>query len=1753
MYPQHSRNTPHVTKNNSTIFKTITSSVDESRQTLALFNKDWETYKRNWQNANSIGGKLGSIFTPANAITKSDIEAIKAYNSQIDACVTSQTAFNRTMLNASPAAQNLVASYNGGKVSAQGMATAQNAAKASTIGLTIAQTALNAAIGMGIGLLINLVVQGVNKLIHANEEAIEKAEELRNKYEEFKNTNASNVNTLKGLESEFKELSKGVSQYGDNISLTTEQYERYKEIIQQIVGMSPSLAEGYDTENGYIADKNGLLERAIELQEIEYRNELRKITNLENLKTSMSGYIAEYKDALNGGIITDEGNIVGTTIDTDFKNSLWQLFNTNNRENYDGQSMAKDIMESLGIKDIDAEMQKYFNEYGYWQDSWFWNDYCDTIINNLNAVTDSLSFEEVGLDEEVFDQNLEKLESYAESYRDMKDSVEMANNAIQTDLGYIAEYADGYSELSTEQQKFVSDFLKGFNISDITSENAMGFLEYDNDKMASVKSQIKKFVEELSQDESTKEALADLYAIPTDEQSISEFVEQFRNALEIIKVYCEENGIEIPIAITNSEETINELEAQQQRAVDFAKDKFDGYDPTAFFKENSINTKEEVDKWLEIAQAANSAAEAEEKYVQGSTLNETDILIPISKTISDLEDLNKELDNLGTAMANIDTEGKFDLGDLDSIADYFLGLEDVPYDIEAVNNALKSLGDGNASLEEQTDSINTLADQYLKTSGILDTLTQDNAELIKLQLQRMGIVNAEEIVEATLNRTLQDQAQLENILAQYKSIVTGETLTLANVTAQEIQNLIAEGKITNDTANQMAILAIKKQLVNGNTLNTSADINNLISLCQMLGATTTALEKYNQVKNGANGMPQYVIDKYKTSAEKELQSAIKTGQSALKATYTSVPKAIYNGGSNVSKALDDANKAASSSAKETQDTYEKLFDFFERRVDVLNDALELLNSNLENVIGSNAKNQLIDAQIGINKESLNNYTDAINMYQQKANEALSKIPVEFQSKIVDGSVSLTDFIGSGNEDLVNAINDYQNWSDKIADCKQNLAELKQSLRQLELDKFNNIIEEFTKQFDISTNAQDLINKQIDLFEEAGQLIGKGFYEGLIKESESQLSILEQEKQSLINELNTGLQNGLIEKGTDEWLEMVNALNEVDGSILDCKKDIEEFNNSIQELHWDIIDKIQKNFDDLSGEISNLIGLIDDVDVSDAEGIWSTEGLTQLGLYTQEYEKSLYAVKMYEDEIVSLNDAYLRGEYSATEYADKLSELKDAQWDEINASESAKDAIMELNEARIDIMVTAIEEEIDAMKELIDSKKEALDSEKDLYEYRQSIAEKNKSVTDLERQIVAMQNDDTAATVAKRKKLEEELSKAKQDLADYEYEHSIDVQKDALDQQYEDFETEKNAEIEALKATLEDREAVISASFENVKNNANLIGAEIGLIAETHGAIVSNSLVSSWTSGENAIASYGETLSVGTSNFLLNMGNMVQGVYGLQSQSDATAVSLANMYNTSSANLQSELLSSYYSVANLNAVTQTLNDSLINTLNRGYDVSSIVNSLNSVGNAASSAANQVAGLMSALSGSGNTGGYTYTNKYQNDSENKNGIVTVYDSNGNIVAVTTRENAEKNYGATNKYAIKKYAKGGIVTKDDNNPLNNIAKAVGEDTLIAAKEGEVVLKPSEADALLKLAPNIEAFNNYIPKLIPDINMPSIPTYTTNNQQPSVQIHYDNLVQVQGDVNNSNIRQMEQIVDNAITKQFNQFNSSLRKAGVR
>ena len=176
--------------------------------------------------------------------------------------------------------------------------------------------------------------------------------------------------------------------------------------------------------------------------------------------------------------------------------------------------------------------------------------------------------------------------------------------------------------------------------------------------------------------------------------------------------------------------------------------------------------------------------------------------------------------------------------------------------------------------------------------------------------------------------------------------------------------------------------------------------------------------------------------------------------------------------------------------------------------------------------------------------------------------------------------------------------------------------------------------------------------------------------------------------------------------------MVDALSDVEGNILDCKKSIEEFDNELLNLHTEVFNRIQDRFSDLGSEISNIIDLFDGMEVSDDKGIWSKEGIVQLGLLAQQYELAQHQVQQYNDEIDELNAQYLAGRFSATEYADRLAELSKEQWDAVDSAESAKDAIMDLNEARVENAVKGIEKEIDAYKELTESQIKALKASKD---------------------------------------------------------------------------------------------------------------------------------------------------------------------------------------------------------------------------------------------------------------------------------------------------------------------------------------------------------------------------------------------------------------------------------------------------------
>ena len=621
--------------------------------------------------------------------------------------------------------------------------------------------------------------------------------------------------------------------------------------------------------------------------------------------------------------------------------------------------------------------------------------------------------------------------------------------------------------------------------------------------------------------------------------------------------------------------------------------------------------------------------------------------------------------------------------------------------------------------------------------------------------------------------------------------------------------------------------------------------------------------------------------------------------------------------------------------------------------------------------------------------------------------------------------------------------------------------------------------------------------------------------------------------------------------------MVNTLSDVEGGILDCKKAIEEFDNELLQLHWDVFERIQGQFKDLDSELSNLRELFKDSKVTDGDSDWSKEGIAQLGLLTQQYEVAQRQIQQYNDAISKLNDDYKSGKYSATEYMDKLSDLTSGQWDAVKSSESVKEAIMELNETRINEEISAIEKEIDAYKELIDAQIEALKSAKDLHDYQRQIAEKTKSVTELERQIAAMKNDDSAATVAKRKQLEAQLAEARKALEEAEYQHSIEEQENALNKEFENYESERNAEIEKLKASLEEREALIAASFETVKQNAEIVGQEIASIAAEHGIKISDAVITAWQNGENAVASYGTVLTENSSAFIGNLMGVENEVYNLQSQANMTAESLSYMFASRADNLVNELANSYYAEENLNNMTRALNDSLVKTLESGYNISSLTNAIGSIIDGVNGIASAARNATQALSEMGAA---------RQNANNSGGSGKGSSGKG---SGSGGGNGGSGDWHTNQYV--RFAKGGIVKKDKDDPLNPIAESLGEDRMVAVKEGEGVFTKEQTELLKKMVTENggeirEDGRLYATKRIDKstgngaglsieeltrasalldigmsypaqmVNQPETVPNNVNNRNSEV--HVGSLITVQGNIDSSNVKQMEAIADRAVGK---------------
>lgn len=327
-----------------------------------------------------------------------------------------------------------------GSASLGGYIASLVAAKVATFALEAATIALNTALTMGIAFAITAIISAIDKFIVTAEELEQQVDDIITKFEEQKESADSAKSTIDEVGERYAQLSKGVNSLGQNMSLSSSEYEEYLDITNQLAEAMPSLVQGYDAQGNAILTCKG---------SVEELNEAYK----EYLKTINDEVLAESEDIFKNFRNAQKDFESTGTLDTKYS--------------VEDNRMLSDIFDS---KDIDATIEKYESAEKKARDAfteeytWSGNGksvYAKTAeevgdsANSLDESTDELSriakkLEDSGIDRKVTDEGIEWL-----PFDDVKETdAEFIKRAVTENKAIVSSVLEQYeNELEAEADK----------------------------------------------------------------------------------------------------------------------------------------------------------------------------------------------------------------------------------------------------------------------------------------------------------------------------------------------------------------------------------------------------------------------------------------------------------------------------------------------------------------------------------------------------------------------------------------------------------------------------------------------------------------------------------------------------------------------------------------------------------------------------------------------------------------------------------------------------------------------------------------------------------------------------------------------------------------------------------------------------------------------------------------------------------------------------------------------------------------------------------------------------------------------------------------------------------------------------------------------------------------------------------------------------------------------------------------------------
>lgn len=577
-----------------------------------------------------------------------------------------------------------------------------------------------------------------------------------------------------------------------------------------------------------------------------------------------------------------------------------------------------------------------------------------------------------------------------------------------------------------------------------------------------------------------------------------------------------------------------------------------------------------------------------------------------------------------------------------------------------------------------------------------------------------------------------------------------------------------------------------------------------------------------------------------------------------------LPSAVSNSSGSSKKNSSNKNSSASSNTADAiSDTNEKAKEFEETldSIEILIDRIERQIKNLERVAGSafntfEKRNSTLRQQMSSITQEIAIQQQGYDRYLQEANSV--GLSEEYKNLVMNGAIDISTIT---DETLSKNIQEFKQWYEKALNCRDAVEELKESVRELYKEAFDNVVTLYDGMLSQIEHRRNMLEGYIDQTEAQGYIVSTKYYNALISNEQNNLSKLTKERNDLINAMNDAIANGGIEMYSEQWYDFQQEINSVNEAIQDANTSIIEFKNSIREIEWGIFDKIQDRISGITDEADFLVKVMSDEKMYDDKGVVTKHGTATYGLHGVNYNVYMSQADQYKKEMKSIEMELSKDPYNQT-LIERRKELLELQQESILAAEDEKQAIKSLVEE-------GIQKQLDALKELIDKYNDALDSQKDMYDYQKNIDKQQKKVNSLEKQWIAYQGDDSEEGSVKRQQTWNDLEEARAELEETQYEKYISDQKKLLDELYTEYET-------VLNMRLDNLDQLIASVIEGVNAEGSNIRDTLISESEKVGYTLTNSMETIW-GASGTIASILTTYSSNFSSIMTSVQEAINAI------------------------------------------------------------------------------------------------------------------------------------------------------------------------------------------------------------------------------------------------------------------------------------